>query len=155
MDVSSPCQENVTSTSNSTRKTEIHNDVNDYNVLAEGDQVTGLVDFGDMVHTHTICDLAIAMAYTTLGADDVLQVIKEMALGYNEFMPVAKEELTVLFPMMRMRLAISACMAAHQMRLRPDDPYLSISQEPIRRILPKLLTLDVNDVHDLLKNSLA
>jgi Ser/Thr protein kinase RdoA (MazF antagonist) len=137
------------------RKSVIHNDANDYNVLAEGDQVTGLVDFGDMVHTHTICDLAIAMAYATLGADDVPQVIKEIAIGYNESMPVEEEELTVLFPMMRMRLAVSACMAAHQMRLRPDDPYLSISQEPIRRILPKLLTLDVNDVHNLLMESLA
>ena len=54
-----------------------------------------------------------------------------------------------------MRLAVSACMAAHQMRLRPDDPYLTISQEPIRRTLPKLLALDVNDVHRELKEALA
>jgi len=137
------------------RKSVIHNDANDYNILAEGDKVTGLIDFGDMVYTFTICDLAIAMAYATLEADDVLHLIKEMAIGYNESMSIEDEELTVLFPMMRMRLVVSACMAAHQMRLRPDDPYLSISQEPIRKTLPKLLALDVSDVHNLLKETLT
>lgn len=136
-------------------KSVIHNDANDYNVLAEGDKVTGLIDFGDMVYSHTICDLAIAMAYATLGSIDVREVIKEMALGYSESMSIEGEELTVLFPMMRMRLAVSACIAAHQMRLRPDDPYLAISQDPIRKTLPTLLALDVDDVHQLLRNTLA
>ena len=137
------------------RKSVIHNDANDYNVLAEGDNVTGLIDFGDMVYSYTICDLAIAMAYAALESDDVRQVIKEMALGYTEFMPIDEVELTVLFPMMRMRLAVSASIAAHQMRLRPDDSYLSISQEPIRRTLPTLLVLDVDNVHHMLRKTLS
>ena len=137
------------------KKSVIHNDANDYNILAEGDEVTGLIDFGDMVHTYTICDLAIAMGYTSLESDDVLQVIQEMAIGYNESMPLEDDELSVLFPMMCMRLAVSACMGLHQIRQRPDDPYLAISQEPIRKTLPKLLALDANEVHQLLKKSLA
>ena len=137
------------------KKSVIHNDANDYNILAEGDEVTGLIDFGDMVHTYTICDLAIAMGYTSLGSDDVLQVIQQMAIGYNEFMPLVEDELTVLFPMMCMRLAVSSCMGVYQIRQRPDDPYLAISQEPIRRTLPKLLALDANEVHDLLKEILV
>ena len=137
------------------RKSVIHNDANDYNVLAEGDQITGLIDFGDMVHTFTICDLAVAMAYATLGADDIPQLIREMAVGYNEFIPIEDEEVAVLFPMLRMRLAVSACMAAHQMRLRPDDPYLTISQEPIRNTLPKLLALDASEGQTLLEDALA
>lgn len=40
-----------------------------------------------------------------------------------------------------MRLATSICMAAEQQAARPDDPYLSISQEPIRRTLPRLLSI--------------
>jgi Ser/Thr protein kinase RdoA (MazF antagonist) len=137
------------------RKSVIHNDINDYNVLAEGDAVTGLIDFGDMVHSHTICDLAIAMAYAALESVDVSQAIREMTLGYTESMPIEEAELIVLFPMMRMRLAVSASIAAHQMRIRPDDPYLSISQEPIRKTLPTLLALDVNDVQQMLKKTLS
>jgi Ser/Thr protein kinase RdoA (MazF antagonist) len=137
------------------RQSVIHNDANDHNVLADGDRVSGLIDFGDMVHTFTICDPAIAIAYATLGAEDVLEVIREMVFGYQECMPIEEAELAVLFPMICMRLAVSACMAAHQMRLRPDDPYLSISQEPIRRTLPKLLALDEDEVHQQLKEVLA
>ena len=136
------------------RKSVIHNDANDYNVLAEGRRITGLIDFGDMVHSCTVCDPAIAIAYATLGTDDVLEVMLEMTRGYHEALPLQPAELRVLFPMVRMRLAVSTCMAAHQMRLRPDDPYLAISQEPIRRTLPRLLELDTGEVHQLLGQSL-
>ena len=46
-------------------------------------------------------------------------------------------------------------MAAHQIRQRPDDPYLAISQEPIRRTLPKLLALDPEEIDQLLNDALA
>ena len=46
-----------------------HHDANDYNVLAGGGRelysrnqsVVGLVDFGDMVHSYTVADLAVAI----------------------------------------------------------------------------------------------
>lgn len=137
------------------RQSVIHNDANDYNVLADGETVTGLIDFGDTVYTYTICDLAIAAAYVVLGASDTLQAIRELAIGYHEIAPLADDELAVLLPLARLRLAVSACMAAHQIRLRPDDPYLSISQQPIRDTLPHLLALDANDIYDTLKEALA
>lgn len=136
-------------------KSVIHNDANDHNILAEADKVTGIIDFGDMVYSCTICDLAIATAYAVLEADDILRVITEMTVGYSEAMPIEDEELTVLFPMMRMRLCVSACIAAHQMSLRPDDAYLAISQEPIRKTLPKLLVLEADAVEDLSKKVLS
>jgi Ser/Thr protein kinase RdoA (MazF antagonist) len=117
--------------------------------------VSGLIDFGDMVYTHAISDLAVAMAYACLGVEDVPGMMMEMARGYHQHQPITDEELAVLFPLMRMRLALSACMAAYQMRLRPDDPYLSISQEPIRKSLPKLLALDPVNVHTQLIGALA
>jgi Ser/Thr protein kinase RdoA (MazF antagonist) len=50
------------------RTSVIHNDANDYNVLvddprADPRQVVGVIDFGDMLHTHTICEVAVAAAY--------------------------------------------------------------------------------------------
>ncbi|NBE08445.1 phosphotransferase [Paragemmobacter ruber] len=44
----------------------IHGDLNPHNVLgdpARPDQVTGILDFGDMVHAPIVCDLAVAAAY--------------------------------------------------------------------------------------------
>jgi len=52
------------------RKSIIHNDANDLNVLVDNDQITGLIDYGDMIFSHTICDLAICLAYAVLDTQD-------------------------------------------------------------------------------------
>ena len=57
------------------RRSAIHNDANDHNVLvnrdgdlfARGQCVVGLIDFGDIVHSYMIGDLAVAIAYAVLG----------------------------------------------------------------------------------------
>jgi hypothetical protein len=36
---------------------------------------------------------------------------------------------------------MSACIAAWQQQQRPDDDYLAVSQEPIRRTMPALADL--------------
>jgi Ser/Thr protein kinase RdoA (MazF antagonist) len=137
------------------RKSVIHNDANDYNILVNGNRVTGIIDFGDVIYSYSICDLAIATAYAVLEAEDILRVITEMAIGYNETMTIENDELIVLFPMIRMRLAVSACMSAYQVSLRPDDDYLVISQEPIRNTLPSLMLLDVLEVEQHLREALS
>ena len=48
----------------------IHNDANDYNLLVNttiaADRMTGLIDFGDMVHSQLINELAITAAYALM-----------------------------------------------------------------------------------------
>ena len=127
----------------SLRRSIIHSDANDYNILVnqKSQTVTGIVDFGDMVYSHTINDLAIAMAYVALGADDPLAAATAVVSGYHETHPVTDTELASLFSLMCMRLCMSACMAAKQQAERPEDAYLGISQAPIRRILPILAAI--------------
>jgi len=50
------------------------NDANDYNVLisAEKQEITGILDFGDTVYTHTVNELAIAIAYAAINKPDPL-----------------------------------------------------------------------------------
>ncbi len=43
--------------------------------------------------------------------------------------------------MAAMRLCMSVCLAAQQQAEHPDDPYLGISQQPIRAALPKLAAI--------------
>src|SRR5260221_3669619 len=65
------------------RRSAIHNDLSDYNVLVGGgagggvaggdvesrnQRVVGVVDFGDMVYSYTVGDLAIVIAYAILDA---------------------------------------------------------------------------------------
>jgi len=124
----------------SLRRSVIHGDANDWNLLVDArtQRLTGIVDFGDMVQSHTVNDLAIAMAYVALSADDPLAAAAAVAAGYHETHPLTDDELAVLFPLLCMRLATSVCLAAKQLAARPDDAYLSISQAPIARTLPLL-----------------
>ncbi len=128
------------------RRSAIHNDANDYNVIVGGGSdvytrnqtVTGLIDFGDMVHSFTIADLAIAIAYAILDKPDPLSSASLIVKGYHTEFPLRDEEIAALWGLVRMRLAMSVSIAAHQQQRQPDNDYLAISQQPIRNTLPRL-----------------
>ena len=128
------------------RKSVIHNDANDYNVIVSGNddlytrnqRVVGVIDFGDMVYSHTVGNLAIAVAYAILDKSDPLRTAAHMLKGYHRGYPLAQDEIASLYLMVCMRLCMSACIAAHQLKQRPDNAYLAISQLPIQRTLPAL-----------------
>jgi 4-aminobutyrate aminotransferase-like enzyme/Ser/Thr protein kinase RdoA (MazF antagonist) len=124
----------------------IHNDANDFNVIVRDDgdlytrhqRVAGIIDFGDMVYSVTVGNLAIAAAYALLGARDPLAAAAEVVAGYQRARALAEVELEALFGLIRLRLCTSVVMAALQMQQRPGDEYLAVSQEPITRALPIL-----------------
>ncbi|HEY0476405.1 MAG TPA: aminotransferase class III-fold pyridoxal phosphate-dependent enzyme [Kofleriaceae bacterium] len=124
----------------------IHGDVNDHNVLVGGgpdlfdrhQRVTGIVDFGDMVHGITVGDLAIAIAYAMLDASDPLSVMWQMVHGYHAVRALTEPEMHAVFGLAALRLCMSACLAAYQQRRHPDNDYLGVSQAAVRRTLPRL-----------------
>lgn len=124
----------------------IHGDLNDNNILVGGEddaesrdqRVTGIVDFGDMVHSYRVGDLAIAVAYAMLGSDDPLAIVGHVVRGFAEHVALTDDELTAVFGLAAMRLCASACIAADQQSRQPDNVYLGVSQDAIRRTLPLL-----------------
>lgn len=120
------------------RRSVIHGDANDYNVLVDADRVTGLIDFGDIVNSWTVGNLAIALAYVVLDKEDPFASAADVIDSYTREFSLYQEELDVLWKLVRMRLAMSVCLAAHQLRQLPDNEYLRISQRAIVETLPKL-----------------
>jgi 4-aminobutyrate aminotransferase-like enzyme/Ser/Thr protein kinase RdoA (MazF antagonist) len=128
------------------RSAVIHNDANDYNVLVEpegrwGNTVTGVIDFGDMVYTRIVNEVAIACAYAMLNKVDPLNVAGQVIGGYHHASPLTEQELTVLFDLICMRLCMSVCHAANQSRHEPDNEYLRISEQPAWDLLHQLATI--------------
>ena len=125
------------------RRSVIHGDANDYNVLVDPDTMTvsGLIDFGDMVYSYTAGDLAIALAYVVLGEGDPRDVIA----GYESEFGLLDEEREALWPLVRLRLGMSVCMAAHQQRQQPENEYLGISQKAIQKTLPRIFADEYTD----------
>ena len=65
------------------RQSVIHNDGNDYNVLVVPasrwrNRVDSIIDYGDMVFSHTINDVAVACAYVMMGKKDPLGAAKHI-----------------------------------------------------------------------------
>jgi len=124
----------------------IHGDANDYNVLVAGDgdlfsryrHVSGILDYGDMVHGLRVADLAIAAAYVLLDKEDPLAAVAQVTAGYYVANPLTEAELAALWDLTCMRLCMSVCHAAHQRRLRPENEYLSISERPAWEALEQL-----------------
>ena len=119
----------------------IHNDLNDWNVmirqgLAAPSQVTGLIDFGDMTRGPVICDLAILAAYALLDRDDPERALAALTAGYHAACPLGEEELAMLWPLIRMRLAVSVVNSTLEAQGN-DDPYVTISQAPAWRLLER------------------
>ncbi len=106
----------------------IHNDANDNNVLVEGGRMTGLLDFGDAVHTATVCDLAIALAYAMLHEPEPLAAAAAVIRAYHRHNPLTGHEQRVLYPLILARLSASVCYAAHNRARNPDDAYQVVTE---------------------------
>ena len=129
------------------RRSAIHGDANDYNVLVDPERMTisGLLDFGDMVYSYTAADLAIAVAYVVLDKAHPRAAADEVIKGYTREFALLDEELEAVWPLALLRLAVSACMAAYQQRQQPENEYLRISQRAIEQNLPRIYTDEYTD----------
>jgi hydroxylysine kinase len=99
----------------------IHNDFNLYNLLvdpARPEQVSGILDFGDMLAAPRIDDLAVAAAYQVDADGDALGTVAAFAAAYHAESPLRPAELDLLWPLVQARLlmvvAISGWRAARQ-----------------------------------------
>ena len=112
----------------------IHNDVNDHNILVDGSlleqaSVSGLIDLGDMCAAPRVCDLAVAGAYLVLNDPDPEATLSSLVGGYHAAYPLTPAEIDLVWPLLRMRLAVSVVNSTLMAIDRPDDPYVVISQK--------------------------
>ena len=109
------------------RRSIVYGDANDYNVLV-GEalplprKVVSVIDFGDMHHSFTVSELDIAAAYAILGKTEPLQAAAVVIAGYHSAFPLSEQEISVLYPLIAARLAVSVTNSAQRATVKPDDP---------------------------------
>ena len=135
----------------------IHNDFNDYNVLAvpkiSGIPDVGLIDFGDMTHSYLAAEPAVACAYAMLDKPDPLEAAVMLIRGFHQHFPLEEKELEILFPMIMMRLCLSLTLGAFQQQNDPENEYLGISQKPARKLLEQLQEVNPRYAHYLFRDA--
>ena len=134
-----------------------YNDANDFNVLVDDDPaspgVPGVIDFGDLVHTHTVNELAIALAYAMMHKEDPLEAASHVVRGYHQVFPLTDAELEVLFPLTVARLLISVTCAEINRAEHPENAYLQISDAPAWHLLNKLEKVHSGYEHYLFRSA--
>jgi Ser/Thr protein kinase RdoA (MazF antagonist) len=73
-----------------------------------------------------------------LGKSDPYSAAAPVIEGYREEFELNRDEIDALWPLVRLRLCMSVCIAAHQQAEQPENEYLGISQRLIEETLPKL-----------------
>ena len=150
-----------------------HNDGNDWNIIVSTDNQfsIGLIDFLDAVHTCTIFNLAIMLAYAMQSHKKPLRVARAVIKGYHLANPLFHEEISgslfsflfsclllftsvlmipllthfivVLLYLIRTRLAVSVTSSARNQRLFPENKaYYQVNEKPGWDLLHQLDSLD-------------
>jgi len=129
------------------RKAVIHNDANDYNLLINGNQVTGIIDFGDMVESALINNLAVACTYALFRQFEPLEVAERLISSYHKEYPLTRLELSVLYYLIAARLCKSVTTSAFQ-RTKSENKHHFVSENEAWILLYQWIKINPLQAHN-------
>lgn len=112
----------------------IHNDLSPNNVLvdpADTERITGIIDFGDMVHSALACDLAVTTTGHFDGAPDPIEAVSDVIAGYHSVTPLEDEEIVLLPDLIAARLVEVSVIMAWRSKEHPDNRHYIEGEEPL------------------------
>ncbi len=98
----------------------IHGDLSLDNAVFDDDQqVSGILDFGDMVHSAVVSDL-VASAELVVDRPDPMAALRALCAGFGSVTPLEELEIELLPELLLARWATSAVLAAWRARTYPE-----------------------------------
>jgi Ser/Thr protein kinase RdoA (MazF antagonist) len=136
----------------------IHNDANDYNVLVSDESapsrtVAGIIDFGDMVESCTVFDLAVGTAYAAFDKADPVTAGGHIIAGYHGSFPLRDVEVELLYDLIVARLCLSVSLSAYQRKQNPENDYLTVSEASAWETLRLLSAADPDAATTTFRNA--
>ena len=105
----------------------IHNDVSRANTLVDGDRVTGVIDFGDLIHAPLICELAVPITELIAERTDPIATAAEITASYHAVTALEDDELRLLFDLVSTRSAMYVTIASWRVGDHPENTDYIIS----------------------------
>ncbi len=120
----------------------VHQDLNDFNVLASPDEngeyrISGILDINDSLRTVRVAELAIAVAYAMLRRRDPLEAAASVVEGFHAVARLSDDEISVVFPLAVARL----CVNATTWTRRTKESHHPYGEDRMRHTWPTLRTL--------------
>lgn len=93
----------------------IHADLTPFNVLVDrfdNQKVNGIIDFGDIVRSPLVCDVAIAASYFIgKGGDNPMALPAALVSAFHAVIPLSPEEIMLIAPLMEARHATTVAIS--------------------------------------------
>lgn len=140
----------------------LQNDANDHNVILDetGTNITGLIDFGDIMYSAKIFEICICVSYgnsrsfvsiltlfsALLDKDDIMSTAKAILAGFTEQHPVTPLERSLIHFLVCCRMCQSVSMGAYNYSKEPENEYLLVTAVPGWTLLRKLLAMTPTEV---------
>jgi hydroxylysine kinase len=141
------------------RRQVVHNDLNLHNLMVAADcptRIVGCIDFGDMVRTALVFDLAVAAAYQVDSENDPLGSIIDMARAYHQVLPLNNLEIEHLVTLVAMRCVLTVAITAWRAKLHPHNAaYILRNQPRALAVLAALAAIPEPMARDRLRTTLA
>jgi hydroxylysine kinase len=110
----------------------VHNDFNPHNVLVDArdpTHVTGVLDFGDMVETPLVNEVAVAASYHVEGPDPLERTVAFVG-AYHAVSPLRAEEVDILFDLIALRQTMTVAITEWRSTLYPDNRAYILRNQP-------------------------
>lgn len=121
----------------------IHNDLNENNVLVSGEEVSGIIDFGDIVYAPKIYDVGIALTYAImLNPENWEECTRHVLRGYCQLNVLTEIEIDALYYIIAARLCTSVLNSAEAKQQQVDTDYILISEVPAWTMLRYWISLN-------------
>ena len=134
----------------------IHQDAHGGNVLVDPEnptRITGLIDFGDMLHGSFVAEVAVATDSADVGTDKLLDVICETTAGFDSVLQLEADEIDLLFDMIVMRNALTATVGASRAVLSSDQPAHIESPDRYVDTIETLLSVGRDEITRRVRNA--
>ena len=120
----------------------IHSDANEWNILIKGNEVSALIDFGDMVYSPLINEIATAITYISYDKENIFEFTLPLIHAYHKIVHLQEREISILYYLIASKLCISVCHSAHAKKQDPGNTYASVSEKNAWKMLYKLLEIN-------------
>jgi 4-aminobutyrate aminotransferase-like enzyme/Ser/Thr protein kinase RdoA (MazF antagonist) len=130
----------------------VHSDGHADNLLRagpDGDEIVGVIDFGDMVHAPLVQDLAVTLAsFARHGAMSLENAVAQVE-AWNAVLPLMDDELEVLHDLTLLRLATALALYDFRIHATETPPaWLTQERPDLVRALTRFLAFDRDEVHE-------
>jgi len=148
-------EHNIVPIQNQFRQCTIHADLNDNNVIVEGQTIKGIIGFGDLTYSPLIYEVAIALTYIMLSNENKeFEKAKAFLQGYHKVLPLKKEEIELLSILIPSRLCVSVCHSAQKKAKGENNKYILVSEKPAWKLLHKWISINPIWIHNFFLKAL-